>query len=138
MSETVLVKTLFCEKESLLDALKEIGVPEDAIETCRAGKEIEYIRDGGAVRVKPTMILNHVMIGTGNDVSFVQTNEGYVMYMSGRDAWKKGLGEKIAGADLKRAYARSAIKRSLKKAYRHRLRKCEEKDGKIRIRVSVK
>jgi hypothetical protein len=142
MSEFVVAKTCIKDKDMLIEALIELGVPLEHIQVNETATSLEgYVGD----RRKQTaeIIVPRKYVGTSsNDVGWkIQQDGTYSFIISEFDKrnsfWRKMIPQSAGGTgDLLKIYSKNVIKKTAAKAY-HRVGRCEFKKNVLEIEVTV-
>lgn len=144
MSEYIVCETSYSEESLLKEALIDIGIPEEHIETHKEATDLFGI--GGSRRPeKANIIIRRKNVGAAsNDIGFEKQSDGtYKAIVSEYDK-NLGFGKKVMSkasggtGELDQHYAKRAVLKTIAKTYGHKVKACEAKNGKIHIRISVK
>lgn len=139
MSEMISCEAKLGDREILVDSLREIGVPEDAIQVHDTAIPIR----AGRGNAKAHIVVNGRRIGMSyGDIGFELVDDGCKMYIDNMDA-ARGIAHKIAqtkiggSGELAQIYMKNAVIKKLRQRGRYRLISQDKDKDKIRMRVSV-
>lgn len=135
MSEYIVCDTEITDLEALKEALADIGVNPAHIEVHESPVALEGYQ-GDARQQKAHVVIRRYHVGScSNDIGFERGADGrYKAWVSEFDQ-SRGLGHSIMKGTLLQHYAKRKILREVKG--RFKLKSCEEKDGKVRIKVEL-
>lgn len=138
MSEYVVCETPFDDQDALVDALKDIGVPNEHIEVHESAVTLNGWN--GRTRAESAqVVVRKGHIGASADIGFERQKDGNIkLWMDHMDA-ARGVAKKIAGNDLKQAYSKAKILRAAA-SLKHKMKigKLTKNGGKVRIELHVK
>jgi hypothetical protein len=137
MSEFVDVETVFADRDALVDALVECGITRSHIEVHDKPKAlVGYQND--AREQQAEIIIRRCHVGSAsNDIGFTKGPDGkYKAYVSQYDRGH-GVGKKIYSGKLNQIYAKGKILKHVKMKRGRKVVSCEEKNGKVKIRIKV-
>jgi hypothetical protein len=138
MSEYVVCETMLRDKDVLIDALMDMGISNGHIEVHDVAKSlVGYKGDSRSQKAHVIIRRKHVG-GASNDIGFEKCEDGsYKAWVSDYDK-NVGIGKRIMEGELARCYSKKIILNTASKTRGHKVKTIEEKDGRIRIRVSVR
>jgi hypothetical protein len=137
MSEFVSVETVYSDVESLVDALVECGINKTHIEVHDSPKPLVGYQSDERVQKAEVIIRRQHVGSASNDIGFEKQADGkYKAWVSEFDR-NRGLGAKIASGKLTQIYAKNKILKTVKMKRGQKVTSCEEKGGKIKIKVRV-
>ena len=138
MSERIVCETKYSCIETLKEALNDLGIPLEAVEFHEEAQIMSIPERLGEHRAN--IILRGVTAGT--DIGFLKQADGKYEAIVPTRAWTVGsrILSKINGGtgELDQLYAKRAVLKAISKTYGHTLKTCENQNGKIQIRVSVR
>jgi hypothetical protein len=135
MSEYLDCETQIKDREELINALVDLGIAKSHIEVHNSPVALEGYQ-GDSRQQKAHIVIRRQHVGSAsNDIGFEKTENGtYRAWVSAYDKGH-GLGKSIVGKKLDQHYAKRVILKQAQKTHGHKVVSCEEKDGKIRIKI---
>ncbi len=137
MSEFIDVETVYSDCDALVDALVEIGVKKENIEVHDKPKALVGYQGDAREQLANIIIRKRYVGSASNDIGFVKGADGkYKAFVSAYDKGH-GLGKTIASGKLTQVYAKNKILKYVKMKRGQKVSSCEEKNGKIKIKLRV-
>lgn len=138
MSEYIDAETEFKDKDCLIDSLVGLGIKKANIEVHDSPVNLKGYKNDTRTQ-KCHIVIRKVNVGSAsNDIGFERTAEGtYKAYVSEYDSGH-GLGKDILTGKLKQQYSKAIVLKQVQKTHGQKVTLCEDKNGKIRIRISAK
>lgn len=137
MSEFIICKQKFLDKEALVDALIDVGVCKEKISLYDKPILLEGYRGikGGQTG---TIIIHRKVLGNNCDIGFTETAEGFVPQICKMDAGKS-IARKITGGDLVQAYGQAKVLREVKKKLEWSVKGLTKlANGRLQIKIGLK
>lgn len=133
MSEYLVCDTEITDLEVLKEALADLGISNVEVHESPVALEGYH---GDKRQQKAHVVIRRRHVGPmSNDIGFERGADGrYKAWVSEFDQ-SRGLGHSIMKGTLLQHYAKRKILREVKG--RFKLKSCEEKDGKVRIKVEL-
>ena len=140
MSKYVVCEVHCCDEQSIIEAIKEMGLSKDLVKT---GQKISLPNDRGKGAYDAQIVIPATVAGTNYPIGFVKQADGkYMLVMAGEDRFKKNgkrfMSTNMSGTgEFVQLYAKNRIIRAVKANYGHRVAACENVDGRIKVRVTI-
>jgi len=136
MSEYLVCDTEIKDQDCLVDTLVEMGVERDHIEVHEEAVPLEGYH-GDLRKQRAHVVIRRRHVGNAsNDVGFELKDGSYKAWVSEYDKGH-GIGKKIMSKELLRQYAKVKALNEIRGRRGFKVKSCEEKDGKIKIKVLV-
>lgn len=136
MSEYMVCEVEIRDTEALKEALQDMGVNPEHIEVHESPVSLNGFM-GDARRQRAHVVIRRQNVGqASNDIGFEKTAEGsFKAWVSDFDR-HRGLGHRIMNKELMHHYSKRKVLRELRRQRGAKIEKMEEKNGKVRIKVS--